>query len=214
MKAIRILIFILCCNCSLYSYSQDSVLRKQNKDSAVAIKLDTARIKHHDPRIATRRSLILPGWGQAYNREYWKVPVVWAALGTAAGFWIYNNTWYKRTRFAFELVADTNTARYNEIHPKLFSTRTGLPLDAYSLQLYRNEFRKNRDYSLLYFIVIWGLNVADATVFGHLKEFDVSDDLSLKVKPDLNPFNRSAGFSLSLTAKPSNSSKKVFFEAR
>jgi hypothetical protein len=214
MKAIRILILILCCGCSLYSYSQDSTLRKSNKDSGVAIKIDTNRIKRHDPRIATRRSLILPGWGQVYNREYWKVPIVWGALGTAAGFWIYNNTWYRRTKTAFEIVVDTATGRYGEIHPRLKSQTTGLPFDAYNLQRFRNEFRKNRDYSLLYFILLWGLNIADATVFGHLKEFDVSNDLSLKVKPNLNPMNRSAGFSLSLTAKPINSSKKVFFEAR
>lgn len=212
MKAKGLLIFLLCC-CSLYSFSQDTLIRKSTADSA-KIKIDTAKIKHHDPRIATRRSAILPGWGQVYNREYWKVPIVWGALGTAAGIWVYNNTWYKRTKFAFELVVDTITSRYGEIHPKLISTRTGQPLDAYSLQLYRNEFRKNRDYSLLYFLGIWALNVADATVFAHLKEFDVSNDLSLKLKPNLNPFNKSAGFSLSLSAKDANSKKKVFFEAR
>ncbi len=214
MKAIRILIFILCCVCSYYSYSQDSLVRKSAKDSGVSLKIDTSRIKHHNPKIATRRSLILPGWGQAYNKEYWKIPIVWGALGTAAGFWIYNNKWYRKTRFAFELVVDTVTGRYNEIDPKLIDSRSGLPFTASTLQFYRNDFRKNRDYSLLYFIVLWGLNVADATVFAHLKEFDVSNDLSLRVKPNLNPLNRSAGFSLSLTAKPPNSSKKVFFEAR
>jgi hypothetical protein len=212
MKAIRIFIFLFCTCCSLHSFSQDTLIRKPIPDTS-KITLDTARIKHHDPKIATRRSLILPGWGQAYNREYWKIPVVWGALGTCIGFWIYNNTWYHKTKFAYSLVVDTLTSRYGEIDRKLIRPSTGLPLDALSLQTYRNEFRKNRDYSLLYFAGAWALNVADATVFAHLKEFDVSDDLSLKVRPNLNPFNRSAGFSLALSVKqpkkPGN-----YFEAR
>ena len=217
MKVLSLLIFLFCCS---FCFSQsktlpanDTIIRVNKNDSA-KIKLDTSRIKHHDPKIATRRSAILPGWGQIYNREYWKVPIVWGALGTAAGVWIYNNTWYKRTKLAFELVVDTNTSRYNEINSKLINQRTGQPFDAYTLQLYRNTFRRDRDYSLLYFLGIWALNVADATVFAHLKEFDVSNDLSLKFRPNLNPFNKSAGFSLALSAKEKNTAKKNFFEAR
>jgi hypothetical protein len=197
----------------LFCFSQDTLLRKPVAD-ATKITLDTARINHHNPRIATRRSLILPGWGQAYNKEYWKIPVVWGALGTCIGFWIYNNTWYHRTKFAYSLVVDTATSRYGEIDRRLINTRTNLPLDALSLQSYRNEFRKNRDYSLLYFLGAWALNVADATAFAHLKQFDVSDDLSLKVKPALNPFNRSAGLSLSLSAKQPREKKKYYLGAR
>jgi hypothetical protein len=213
MKAIRLIIFLLCCGCSLYSFSQDTIIRKSTTDP-VKINIDTAKIKHHDPRIATRRSAFLPGLGQIYNREYWKVPIVWGALGTAAGFWIYNNNWYKRTKLAFEIVYDTNTARYGEINPRLFSTTTGKPFDASYLQQLRNDFRRNRDYSLLYFLGLWALNIADATVFAHLKEFDVSNDLSLKLTPQVNPLTRSAGFSLALSAKDRNSKKKIFLGAR
>lgn len=199
------MIFLLFCSGSLYSFSQDTLVRQPAGDTA-KIKIDTPRIKHHNPKVATLRSLILPGWGQAYNREYWKIPVVWGAIGTCIGFWIYNNTWYHRTKFAYEIVIDTLTSRYSEIHPRLIKTGGSIPyqlepLNAESLQFYRNEFRKNRDYSLLYFLGAWALNVADATVFGHLKEFDVSDDLSLKLQPSLNPASRSAGFSLALTIK-------------
>jgi hypothetical protein len=156
--------------------------------------------------------LILPGWGQAYNREYWKIPIVWGALGTAAGFWVYNNTWYKRTRFAFTLVVDTLRDRYNEIDDRLMYNDT-TPLTAQSLQFYRNTFRRDRDYSLLYFLAIWALNIADATVFAHLKEFDVSDDLSLKVVPAFDPVRRSTGFSLSLNVKQPVK-KKHYFDTR
>jgi hypothetical protein len=200
MRTLRILIFIFFTVFCLHTAAQDSTVVKA--DSIIPSKKDTViKKKWHDPKKATIRSAILPGWGQIYNREWWKAPIVWGALGTCAGIWIYNNTWYHRTKSAFEIRVDNDTARFGEIHERLFDQTTGLPLTAQSLQFYRNQFRKNRDYSALWFIITWGLNVVDATVFGHLKNFDVSDDLSLNIKPNLNPLNKSAGFSLALSVK-------------
>jgi hypothetical protein len=143
---------------------------------------DTLAKKKHDPAKATRRSAIIPGWGQAYNHQYWKIPIVYGALAIPAATFVYNNTWYKKTRDAYEIVVNEETDRYNEIDPKL----QPLVNDPASLQYYRNEFRRNRDYSILFFLVAWGLNVVDATVFGHLKDFDVSDNLSMQFKPNYN----------------------------
>ncbi|HEX6914699.1 MAG TPA: DUF5683 domain-containing protein [Chitinophagaceae bacterium] len=214
MKAYRLTIMFFFCGCGLWSFAQDSSVTRTVTDTvpvtatviaadttATQIKLDTPRIRRHDPRIATRRSLILPGWGQAYNREYWKIPIVWGALGACAGIWVYNNNWYHRTRDAFVIVQAKDSANFNKIHPKLKYRDTGMPLDANSLQNYRNIFRRDRDYSLLYFIGAWALNVADATVFAHLKEFDVSDDLSVKVTPNLNPIARTGGLTLRLNIR-------------
>lgn len=161
---------------------------------------DTVVKRRHIPKVATRRSLILPGWGQAYNREYWKIPIVWGFLGTTAGIWIYNNTWYQRTRYAYTIVVTNDTQNYSKIHPKLVRAN-GQPLDAQSLQFYRNEFRRDRDYSTLYFALFWALNVVDATVFAHLKNFDVSDDLSLKARPTFNPATKTTGVSLVFSLK-------------
>lgn len=176
------------------------------KDTGIqVVKGDTIKtVSAHDPKKATLRSLILPGWGQAYNREYWKIPIVYGALGTVAGFYIYNNSWYKKTKRAFEIRVSEDTANYSSIDSRLE------PLSAQSLQVYRNAFRRDRDYSALYFIIVWGLNIVDATVFGHLKDFNVSDDLSLKVHPLLRS-NGSAGVSLVLGYKsPSKRLAAVF----
>ncbi|MBC7652148.1 MAG: hypothetical protein H7101_10405, partial [Deinococcales bacterium] len=70
------------------------------KDTAQAIK-DTAKPKH-DPRIATKRSLIFPGLGQIYNKEYWKLPIVYGALSIPTITYFYNNNFYKETKFAYE----------------------------------------------------------------------------------------------------------------
>lgn len=177
----------------------DSTTRTKNpaftKDTGLIINRgDTIKIiPKHSPRKATLRSLILPGWGQAYNKEYWKIPIVYGAIGTMAGFWVFNNMWYKRTRNAYDIRVN-HPADLPLIHPKL------QPLSTSSLQFYRNAYRRDRDYSTLYFIVTWALNIVDATVFGHLKEFDVSEDLSLKVNPFLN--SNTKGFSLVLGLKP------------
>lgn len=182
-----------------------AVIKQITVDTAAtanAAKKDTLVKKKHDPHKATLRSLMIPGWGQAYNREYWKIPLVYAAVGIPIGTFFYNNTWYKRTRDAYTIVVNGQTANYSQINPKLI-TSSGAPLDAYTLQYLRNNFRRDRDYSVLITLLAWGLNVVDATVFGHLKDFDVSSDLSMKIQPGYDPVFKSPnlGFVFNFKAK-------------
>ncbi len=171
--------------------------QQTKKDSSIAPK------KKHDPKIATRRSLIFPGLGQIYNREYWKLPIVYGALSIPTVAFIYNNTWYQRTKKAYILkfraeqtgATAADTANLANIDPRLKNLSSG------SLQGYRNEFRRDRDYSVLWFLIVWGLNVADATVFAHLKEFDVSDNLTMQVKPTINPLTKSNGVGIVFNLK-------------
>jgi Family of unknown function (DUF5683) len=173
--------------------------KKIERDSTLAIK-DTIKKKKHDPAKATRRSAIIPGWGQAYNHQYWKIPLVYGVLAIPAAAFVYNNKWYKKTRDAYEIVVSGDTGRYDEIDPRLIYKETGEPLSAQDLQYYRNAFRKNRDYSVLFFLIAWGVNIVDATVFGHLKDFDVSDELSMRLTPDYNPTTKTVtvGFAFNL----------------
>lgn len=164
---------------------------------------DTAPKIKHNHKIATKRSALIPGWGQAYNKEYWKIPIVYGALSIPVVTFFYNNAWYGRTRTAYDLLFKatnpgatlTDTLNLKNIHPKLQGFSLG------SLQTFRSGFRQDRDYSVLWFLVVWGLNVVDATVFGHLKTFDVSDDLSMQINPTINPINNSKGLSVSLSLK-------------
>mgnify|MGYP001792268992 CR=1 FL=1 len=171
-------------------------LAKDTTVAAVKIKKDT--VPKHNPRIATRRSAILPGWGQAYNKEYWKIPLVYGIISIPTILYFYNNSYYKKTKFAFE-------ARFKEANgdpsdvPSIDEQLKGLGIA--SLQSYRNSFRRDRDYSILYFLLAWGLQVADATVFAHLKDFDVSNDLSMQLKPLFNPVTRGPGLSLTVNLK-------------
>lgn len=163
----------------------------------VAAKKDT--LKKHNPRIATRRSALIPGWGQAYNREYWKIPLVYGVLAIPTGLYFYNNNFYKKTKFAYEArfkEAAGDSSDVANIDPQLKN------LGITSLQSYRNAFRRDRDYSILWFLLAWGLQVADATVFAHLKQFDVSNDLTMELTPVFNPLTRTPGLGLTLNLKP------------
>lgn len=143
----------------------------------------------HSPRKAAIRSAIIPGWGQIYNKKYWKLPLVGAAVGIPAYLVYYNKVWYDRTRYALKVTASGTTLPVflDKVDPQL------LPLvkanATASLINYRNEFRRNMDYAVLFGLLFWGLNVIDATVDAHLKDFNVSDDLTLRIKPAVLPGN-------------------------
>jgi hypothetical protein len=170
-------------------------------DTIETVKRDTIARERHSPRKAAIRSAILPGLGQVYNKKYWKVPIVYAAIGIPIGTFVYNKQWYDRTRRAARMIATNDTANYqSRVDPQLhvfFSTPNALG----SLLNYRNEFRRNMDYSILITLLFWGLNVVDATVDAHLKEFDVSDDLSLKIKPAFITGANTPGISFVVTFK-------------
>lgn len=198
-KHFIICVLFLACGFLLKAQNVDSVV--VSADTTIIKNQDTLSLKEqnkiaflekHEPRKATLRSAILPGWGQAYNKEYWKIPIVYGALAIPAATYLYNNKWYKKTRDAYNIVVNNDTAMFGTIDPKL----QPLISNPTSLQFYRNQFRKDRDYSTLWFIILWGLNVADATVFAHLKHFDVSDNLSMDIRPDFNPQLKTAGIGI------------------
>lgn len=157
----------------------DTVIRNSTNGKDTVVKK-----RVHSPRKATIRSAILPGLGQIYNRKYWKVPIVYAAIGIPVYLFFDNKKWYDRSRYALSIVSNdryTNADSMALVHPQLL-TLVNLKLQG-SLINYRNEFRRNMDYSVLITLLMWGLNVVDATVDGHLVGFNVSDDLSMRIRP-------------------------------
>jgi hypothetical protein len=185
----------------LNAQTGDTLRIDTTRITATPVLTDTIKKPRHNPRKATIRSAILPGWGQAYNKKYWKIPIVYTAIGIPIGTFIYNKKWYDRTRAAARMLSASppDTANYRQrVDEKLhifFDRPEALP----SLLNYRNEFRRNMDYSLLFVLLFWGLNVVDATVDGHLKDFDVSDDLSLRIKPTILSGTTTAGISFVFT---------------
>ena len=185
-STIFILFFMLVSVCS-WSQQTPSLPKNVNKyDSAQAT---------HSPRKAAIRSAILPGLGQIYNKKYWKLPLVYGALGASGAVFVYNITNYEDTRFAYRVkynmrVNGTDSLLFNSIKSNL------QPLPEESLRYYRDQFRRDIDYSVLFFLLLWGLNVVDATVDAHLKTFDVGPDLSLQFKAGYSELAQTNGFSI------------------
>ncbi len=166
--------------------SRDSTL---GKTKAVPVSDSSAKSKS-EAKKASIRSAFIPGWGQAYNKKYWKIPIVYAALAVPAGLYIYNRNWYNKTQYAYTVKINNDTANFVNIDDQI------KPLSTESTKLYRNEFRQNMDLSLLAFIIIWGLQVADAAVDGHMKTFNISDDLSLQMRPRFSSPGQPIGLGL------------------
>ena len=188
MKAFFSILLLCLIHASLFGQEKVST-----SDSTIAIS-----IKRHIPRIATQRSAMIPGWGQIYNKQYWKIPLVYGVLAIPAATYQYNADLYSKAKFAYEARFKESMGDNTDIS-KIDPALKNLGLA--SLQSYRNIFRKDRDYSIMWFILGWGLNVLDATVSGHLKEFDVSNNLTVKMAPMISDAYQQAGLSLQFNWK-------------
>lgn len=148
----------------------------------------------HSPKKATLYSAILPGLGQAYNKKYWKIPIIYAGFGTIGYFITWNNGFYQTYKQAYSDLTDgddnTNShldldaaKYYNLDDPTDYNNfRTGLSKQ-------QNYYRRNRDLLIISMFGFYGLNIIDASVDAHLFDFDISDDLSFNWQPTMNTFN-------------------------
>lgn len=142
------------------------------------------------PARAAFYSAILPGLGQAYNKKYWKIPIVFGALGTSIFIYIDNNKNYNRYRDAYK----SRLAGYetDEFYGKI--TDDGL-------QRAQKLFRKNKELSLLVIMGIYALNIIDANVDAHLLQYNVDKNLSLSPHFKLNEFDKTNNLGLTLNFK-------------
>jgi hypothetical protein len=160
-------------------------------------------LKTHSVRKAVIRSAILPGWGQIYNKKYWKLPLVYGALGVTAYIFLDNIQVYKDSRFAYKAKYQASKPNATAADSVLYFRikEEYLPYSLESLRQNRDQFRRYIDYSVLFFVFFWGLNVVDAAVDAHLKSFDVSPDLSLRIKPGYSEMAGTKGISIILAFK-------------
>jgi Family of unknown function (DUF5683) len=159
------------------------------------VKKDT--VLTFNPKKAIIRSAIIPGWGQITNKKIWKVPLVYGALGTTAYLFRRNIIQYRDSKTAYILATDNDPSNDDQIKQPYYSVKD----QPERIKEFRNAVRQNVDYCVVFFVLVWGLNVADAAVDAHLKSFDVSDDLSIQFKAGYSPMARTNGLSLVMTIK-------------
>ncbi|ADR23720.1 hypothetical protein MATR_24240 [Marivirga tractuosa] len=153
----------------------------------------------HSPRLAALYSAIVPGMGQFYNEKYWKIPVVYA-LGALAAYQIKSNHQnYLLFRNVFINLADEYDANNSEIQDFI-----NLGYDEDRADRLLQRFERDRDYWIILAGLFYVLNIVDATVDAHLREFNINQDLSLNIQPSIqsSPYsNMHAGLSLNFRLK-------------
>ncbi|MBO4634697.1 MAG: hypothetical protein J5669_04935 [Bacteroidales bacterium] len=151
-------------------------------DGAIQYKSD----RSPDPARATVYSLLLPGMGQIYNGEFWKVPLYLGLMAGSLNFVVENNMQYNRWKW---------------IHNQATSDDPNVekpPQTADNAKYFRDLYRRYRDYSILAVALVYLIQIIDANVFAYMQDFEVTDDISMHIQPTLTPIQQYA-----ITGQPS-----------
>ena len=162
---------------------------KQNKKN-ISRALDPLR-----PAKAAFYSAVLPGLGQAYNKKYWKIPIVYAAIGTGFYFYLDNNKLYKQYRNAYKrrLAGFTDDEFYGPGDTPFLSDE--------ALIRAQRTLKRNKELSMLVTVGLYALNIIEANVDAHLLQYNLDENLALKPFIDFNNPNYTTQIGLSLNIK-------------
>ena len=177
-----VLFFVLIGNQSIYSQTSTSALKA--KDTLKSIEIDPLR-----PTKAAFYSALLPGLGQAYNKKYWKIPIVYGAIGTSLYFYIDNGKKYHSYRDAYK----RRLAGFNDDQYQF--------LDDDRLIQAQRFYQRNRDLSLIVTVGFYVLNIIDANVDAHLIQFNVSDKLTFQPDVYINDMDNKPNLGLTFNYK-------------
>jgi len=161
----------------LTSYSQENDLKFDELDPTA-------------PSKAAFYSAVIPGLGQGFNKKYWKIPIVYAAIGSSAYLYDFNNKKYWDYRNAYK----SRKAGYkNDPYQNLI-------LDDDRLLDGADFHKKNRDLSMVFIVGFYILNILDANIDAHLKQYNVNESLTIKpyINNDIEFYEQSIGISLNL----------------
>lgn len=165
---IILLVFICGAN---NSYGQGALHENtEHQDTSVVF------VKKHSAKKASIYSAIVPGLGQVYNKKYWKVPLIYAGFIGLAYAFENNQKGYSKFKTAYAYRMDEDSTTIDE-----FANNTAYTPEY--LKATRDDFRKYRDLSVIGMVGLYFLNIVDASVDAHLFDYDVSDDLTLRVQP-------------------------------
>ena len=160
----------------------------------------------HSPRKAALYSAMLPGLGQAYNKKYWKIPLVYGGFATIGYFIGWNNSNYKTSKNAYSDLTDNdpNTTSYMKLkYIEYYNLENPSEVENLKRGLVRRQdyFRRNRDLLVILTAAFYGLNIIDDSVDAHFFNWDISDDLTMNLKPSLDQFKNQNLFSLNCTIR-------------
>ena len=195
-NTLYILLFILFWTVASFSQTENDSIKTEIPKEVV---IDTVVRKPFDPLTPSKAafySAVLPGLGQAYNKKYWKIPIVYAALGTSLYFYFDNNKEYNRYRDAFK----SRLAGYET--DEFYGPISGSPrVSLEGLERAQKTLRRNKELSLLITFGIYALNILDANVDAHLLQYNIDEDLTLKPHFQYNEMENNTDLGLTLNFK-------------
>lgn len=180
------------------SFAQEEKQAKGVIDDKSIVVQDSTSSKPIDPLTPSKAafySAILPGLGQAYNKKYWKIPIVYAALGTGIYFYIDNNNEYKRYRDAYK----RRLAGFTD--DEFYGSGSTPQISDDALIRAQRTLRRNKEISLLVTIGIYALNIIDANVDAHLLQYNIDDNLAVKPHFNFNELDATTNLGLTLGLK-------------
>lgn len=136
------------------------------------IKASSDNFKPLSPAKAAFYSAVLPGLGQAFNKKYWKIPIVWAAIGSGVYFYHTNNNNFNRARTAYKLRINEKPDEFDGLEGNIFLSKDAL-ISA------QKSYKKDRDLSLLVTVGLYILQIVEASVNAHLLQLNVDSNLSI-----------------------------------
>ncbi|MCV6629317.1 MAG: DUF5683 domain-containing protein [Flavobacteriaceae bacterium] len=184
-------LFILCFSAHLYGQKAEKNTTTEPAEFVVSdsLYLGPVEVDPVSPVKAAFYSAVLPGLGQVYNKKYWKVPIVYGLIGGGIYFYKRNDDLYDRYRTAFKRrkagFEDDEFWGVDSAGNPLSTPR----LSDQGLQDGQERFQRSRDLSLLLTVVFYALNILDANVDAHLRQYNVNDKLSLRVQPYAQPMD-------------------------
>ena len=183
---------LLCLSPTLYAQKTDEFIA--NGDTAIIEGTAVEPLvveKKHSPHKASFYAAILPGLGQAYNKKYWKIPILYAGIGGVAYGIHFNTKYYKKYKSAYRdfIIRDPGNKSYVEfIPPGLTEEQIYGEYEQWfeeALNSKKQYYRRYRDLSYIGMVGIYVLQIVDAAVDAHFYNFSISDDLSMQVKPSM-----------------------------
>ena len=161
------------------SWSQSDTLSVKMKDTIVAAKAIVPKTWNTDPLSPAKAafySAILPGLGQAYNKSYWKIPIVYLAIGIPTYLYFKNDNELQRYRTAYKQRLDGRTD--DEFYQGRTDGNPRLSTDA--LRRAQDLYQRNKEMAMLFAIGFYALNIIEANVDAHLKQFNVDENLAIE----------------------------------
>jgi len=185
----KLLYILLCIGSSVCAQTSDSLQVKEER-GAIVVQDSVLAQNEYDPLAPSKAafySAVVPGLGQAYNKKYWKIPIIYAGIGTGIYFYNQNTKDYNRFRDAYKRrLAGFEDDEFQGISDDRL-------IDA------QRTASRNRDVSIIVSIAFYLLNIIDANVDAHLRQYNISDDLSLLPNVNMDSLDKQANYGISFT---------------